>query len=349
MLAASTGGIFLLVQGQLRWELRPGAYATASITYAVATLAVTVVLVVTTRSVAAVFLGQIVGGAAGIVVVAALARSTFARRFDSGWLRRLLAFSLPLVPSSLGVLTALYVDRIVIGVLLDLDDVALFSVGHRFASTVGLVMTAVQLALTPLIYAVYRRAEAPGQISDIFRAVVGLVLLLWLGVSLFAPELVTIVATDTYVPASTVIPLQMPAVILAGLIVFAPGLSIDGRTGTIALVTLGGAALNVLLNLLLVGPLGITGAGLATLTSAALVFALMMVMSQRSYRIPYPFASTALGVVAVSVTILLSGVPQGAAIEWPARLGLMLAASLALLVLGVVRPGRWLILARDPG
>jgi len=349
VLAASVGGIFLLVQGQLRWELRPSAYAISSVTYALVTLGVTVLLVVTTQSVAAVFVGQIIGAAAGIAIVGALTRATFEARFDRQWLRRLLAFSLPLVPASLGVLTALYVDRIVIGILLDLEDVAWFSIGHRLASTVGLVMTAVQLALTPLIYAVYRRREAPGQISEAFRVVVGLVLVLWLAVSLLAPELVTIVATATYLPASVVVPLQMPAIILAGLIVFAPGLWIEGRTGTIAVITLGGAAANLLLNLVLIGPLGITGAALATLASSALVFVVLMLMSQRSYPIPYPFLSSALGVVVVTVAILLSGVPTGGAIALPARIGLALAASIALLVLGVVRPGRWLILVRNPG
>jgi O-antigen/teichoic acid export membrane protein len=76
---------------------------------------------------------------------------------------------------------------------------------------------------------------------------------------------------------------------------FAPGLWIAGRTGTIAVISIGTALLAVLLNIALVPMLGIQGAAIAAVTASVCGFAAAMVMSQRHYPVPYgwPFAALA--------------------------------------------------------
>ncbi len=308
MLAAIAGGVFLLVQGQLRWELRPVSYAIASFVFAGATVAATVILLVAGIGVPSVFLGQAMGAALGIVAVLLSAKGSFGREFDLGWLRTLLAFSGPLVPASLAVLVALYTDRFVIAAFLTLDDVARFSVGHRIASIVSLVMTAVQLAITPLIYASYRRPEAPIQIAATFRLTVGFALGLWVSISLLGPEVLAVVAPGDYRAAATVIPLLAPAIILSALGAFAPGLAIAGRTKAIAAISIFGAVLNVGLGLGLVPMFGIVGAGVATLTTAATTLVLTALLGQSHYRLPFDIGRIAVGVGSAAVTIALSGV-----------------------------------------
>lgn len=343
ILVAATviGGLFLLVQGQLRWELRPRPYALTSVLYAAVTFVVTVVLLAVTHDLAAVFIGQVAGASAGTIAVIAVTRATFMVTFDSRWLRTLLAFSLPLVPASLGVLTALYIDRILLGILMDLENVAWFSIGHRLASSVGLVMTAVQLALTPLIYAAYRRSEAPGEISRAYEGVVGLLLVLWLGVALFAPELVTLFATSAYDAAASVVPILTPAIILSGMVVFAPGLWIERRTGLVAMISLGGAALNVVLNLILIGPFGIVGAASATLVSAGVVFGITMTASQRAFPIPYPFMRSVLGVAIVVAAIAVATWSGPSSVPILARIAIGAVAGTGLVAVGVLRPVMW--------
>jgi O-antigen/teichoic acid export membrane protein len=334
--ATTAGGMFLLMQGQLRWELRPVPYAASSVVFAAVTVLATAGLVWVDPTVESVLLGQLAGAGAGIVSVLLLARGTFGLEFHRSWLAKLLRFSIPLVPASLGVLTSLYVDRLVIGALIGLDDVAWFSVGHRLASAVGLIMTAAQLALTPLIFAAFRQPEAPTEIADIFRRIVGLVLLLGVGLSLFAPEIVSVVATTAYAQAAKVIPFQIAAIVFAGLIVFAPGLWIAERTRSVALITIGGAVLNVLLNLALAPAFGIVGAALATLLSAIAVFGLLMRASQRIYRVPYPFLTTAGGALLAAIVIGASGILTGEPLPWPVRALLGIGAAGAFVALGLV-------------
>ena len=337
MLAAVTGGLFLLVQGQLRWELRPVPYAITSFAFAAVTLIATTALLGSGAGVIGAFVGQAVGATIGLVLALIASRGSFGREFDRKWLKRLLAFSGPLVPASVGVLIALYVDRVVIATMLTLDDVARFSVGHRVASIVSLVMTAVQLALTPLIYASYRRAEAPAEIAEMFRFIVGWALGLWVAISLAAPEVVSLVAPESYRPAATVVPVLAPAIILSGLAVFAPGLAIARRTTPIALISIFGAILNVALCILLVATLGIIGAALATLTSGATAFALTVWYGQRYYPIPYDLGRIGVGLSAVVIVIVLSGVPFGAPIGTAWRIALAAATAALLVSVGFLR------------
>ena len=61
VLATASVGIFLLMQGQLRWELRPHAYAVTAIAYAATTLLGTGLLILLDAGLAGVFLGQALG------------------------------------------------------------------------------------------------------------------------------------------------------------------------------------------------------------------------------------------------------------------------------------------------
>jgi O-antigen/teichoic acid export membrane protein len=304
----------------------------------VVTLVATIWLLSAGAGVAGVFLGQAAGSGVGLVIALMASRRSFGGRFDQAWLRTLLGFAGPLVPASVGVLIALYVDRLVIAALLTLEDVAHFAIGHRLASIVAIAMTAIQLALTPLIYATYRRHDAPLQIARAFQLIVVGALGLWALTSLAAPELVAVVATGAYEPAAAVVPLLAPAIILSGLMVFAPGLAIAKRTNVIALISLFGAVLNLALSAALVTVLGIMGAAIATVASAATVFAVSMRFSQATYPIPYDLRAAAAATTVVAVAVLISGVPAGSPVSvvWRVVLGI---AVLGILFMMTVRRG----------
>ena len=315
LLAIWGTGVFYVAQGQLRWQLLAKRYAMSSIAYAVASLGAGVFLVVTGFGVAGVFAGQIVGAAVGIALSLWSLRTEYRRSIDWSKLRAMLAFSAPLIPSSLGVLVTLYVDRIAINALLGLDDLGLFGIGFRIASVVTLLSFGVQGALTPLIYTHHRNAGTPGEIARIFRFYAAGAIVVSLGLGLFSRDLLAVLTTSSYSGGAVVVPLLAPALSLSGMYIFAPGPSIAKRTVLIAAVNFGGAALNTALNLLLIPVAGITGAAAATLVSAAAVFSANVWLSQRLYPVPHDWRSLALAVGVTSV-LLAAGwwlVPHGPA------------------------------------
>jgi O-antigen/teichoic acid export membrane protein len=161
-------------------------------------------------------------------------------------------------------------------------------------------MVGFQGALTPLVYTHHREPGIPHELARIFRHFAAFALLLSLGLSVFAREILMVITTPEYYAASVVIPLLVPAVLLSGMYIFAPGLGIAKKTGVIATINIGGAVLGVILNFALIPALGIQGAALATLLSSVTIFCTYMVYSQKVYFVPHSWNQ--LG-VAVLVTV----------------------------------------------
>ncbi len=306
-------GIFYLALNQLRWQLQPKLYGITSLVFTLVAMGVTVTLVLGFGlGVSGVLYGQLVGNSVGAALSLYFARHSYRLVFDWAKCKEMLRFSLPLVPSSVGVFVTLYIDRIAIKELMSLADVGLFGLGYRLSSLVSLLMVGFQGALTPLIYTHYRNPEAPQEVAQIFRYFVALALLLFLGLSLFAREILMLFTTPDYYGASVVVPLLVPALLLSNMYIFAPGLGIAKKTGTIAVINIVGAILNTALNLALVPILGIQGAALATLLSAAAIFLIYMAYSQKLYFVPHSWRRPGLavlvtiGVVCVSAQVNLT-------------------------------------------
>jgi len=227
----------------------------------------------------------------------AFTRDLYRFTFDRHKLAEMLRFSLPLVPSSVGVFVTLYIDRVAIKELMTVADVGVFGIGYRVASVVSLLVIGVQLAVTPLIFSRYRDPEAPAALAQIFRAFVGMSLIVAVAMSIFALEILTVVTTPEFYAGAVVVPLLAPALLLSAMYVFAPGLGIAKRSGIQALIMIAGAVLNTVLNFLFIPVWGIVGAAAATLASAGAVLAVYMIVSQRLYHVPHAWGAMAVAAV----------------------------------------------------
>ena len=332
VLSAAANGLFLLLLHQLRWSLKPVAFTAGSLTFALTSIGATVVLVLAADlGVTGVLLGQLVGAVAGGVLCLAFTRDLYRLTFDGRKLSEMLRFSLPLVPSSIGVFVTLYIDRVAIKELMTVADVGVFGIGYRVASVVTLLVIGVQLAVTPLIYSRYREPGAPAAIGQIFRVFVGMSVILAVAISLFAAEILRIVTTPEFYSGAVVVPLLAPALVISAMYVFAPGLGIAKRSGLQALIMIAGAALNTVLNFVLIPPWGIVGAAAATLVSSMVVLAAYMVASQRLYRVPHAWPPM-VGAAAAGAVACVAGLYVDA-------LGLSTAAAVLLklvLLLGTI-------------
>lgn len=331
-------GIFNLMQNQLRWQAKSVKYTIASIVDTVISLGLTIVLIVWMGvGIEGVFWGQLIGLLAGIAVAYVFSRGEFRFMFRWSKLREMLRFSLPLVPSGIAVFVYLYIDRLTINALLTTADVGIFGVGYRIASIVSLLMFGFQISMMPLVYQHYRDPQTPRNLANIFRYFVAGALLMVVGLSLFSREIISILTTPEYLSAWVVVPFLVPATLLSNMYIFAPGLGIAKRTGAIAMINVGGAVLNTILNLLLIPSLGILGAALATLISMACVFATFMSFSQRIYPVPHAWGRLGVG-VAVTIVIVVLGlqVTPPPVVDIVLKLALCVFAAAVYMLIGLV-------------
>lgn len=298
-------GIFSLVQYQLRLMLQSKRYALVSVISAISAIGITIFLVIVMRlGVMGVVGGWCAQYFIGGILSFYFSRKVYALQFHVPSLKEMLRFSLPLVPSTLAIFAIVYVDRVVLRMLMTMEDVGLFAVAYKLVTPIYLINSPIANTLNPLIYTHFREAETPRKVARIFRYIIALSLLIFAGYSLFATEIVAIMAPPNYAKAADILPLMAWVMILNLLPVFAPGLSIAKKTGILAIINSVVAVLSTLLNFILVPYLGVVGSALSNLFGLLTLFYLRMYFSQKYYPIPFEWKRTGLAIIAVTMLIV---------------------------------------------
>lgn len=298
-------GLYYLVLNQFRWELRSREFALISLGYAVLTLCFALLFcVVLDWGLEGVLLAQIAATLICLLVALLRLKSSFKLAFDFLALRRMLVFSLPLVPSGIAIFTSLYVNRFALIQYTTIEEVGIYGLATRIAGLITLLILGVQAALTPLVYQHANQPETPGHIARLFSWFAAIALLGCLGLGLLAGELVQVFATADYTRAAPLVIILAPAMLLSQMYVFAPGIGIRKKTLYQLGVTLLAAATSVLANWLLVPVFGMAGAAWATLFSSVVFLWGWFWVSQRLYPVPYAWRQLALCLLAFLVCAL---------------------------------------------
>jgi O-antigen/teichoic acid export membrane protein len=356
----SIGGLWVLTMYEymltlFRLEERARAFFITTILNVLAAIGLTVVLVVGAGEGArGLLLGSYASGAVFVLGLIVLQYRRLSLRFDRDLLRRLLRFGLPTMPAEASLYLLNFVDRLIIARSLGLAEAGLYSLAVKFAQAVNVLVRGFQLAWPPLAYSIRdddaaRRAYAT--VVTLFVAgcafvVTGMWLFSrWIARALAAPEFFdSYEAVGLISTAVTLYALYMVLVVILGR---------TGRTEFNLPAALGALLANVVLNLTLVPPLGIVGAGLALVASYLVVLALMYGFTQRLFPVPYEWGRLARVVLTVAALVGAAElfVPTSGAGGLIARAVLFAAYPLVLLLTGFFtsEERRWLSRLRHPG
>ena len=351
----SIGGLWVLTMFEFmltlfRLEERARAFFVITIVNVLVTIALTVVLVVGAGEGArGLLLGSYASGAAFVVGLIVLQRRRLSLRFDPGLLRRLLRFGLPTMPAEVSLYLLNVVDRIVIVRTVGLAEAGLYSLAIKFAQAVNVLVRGFQLAWPPLAYSIRDDDEARRAYATVVTLFAAGCAFVVTGMWLFARWIVRALAAPEFFDSYEAIGLIATAVTLYALyMVLVVILGRTGRTEFNLPATIAALVANVALNLILVPPLGIVGAGLALLASYLVVLALMYVFTQRLFPVPYQWGRLA-RVVLISAALVGAGellLPSAGAAGLLGRAVLFAAYPLALFASGFFTPGERLWLAR---
>jgi O-antigen/teichoic acid export membrane protein len=346
VLSIGATAVYNVVLGQFRWELRSRTYAGVSTLYAILTLALTATLTVVAHlGLAGVLLSQALSGVAATVAALLLLRDSWRPVVDRSHLRRMLAFSLPLIPASLSVFVTLYFNRVALRYFGNLGEVASYGMAARVAGFVGLLIVGMQSAVTPLIYNHFRERDTPGQLAHMFSGVIGLCVAVCVALNAFAADILTVFAGRSYLSSASLVALIAPALLMGQLYVFAPGISIGLKTRAQLGVAVAAAVIDIVANLALVPGLGALGGALATVISSSTFLGLWICVSQRYYRIPFEYRRIAAalgqfaGLSVVAAIVRSSTVPLeavGLALKLAVALGSLALLYRAGLFAGVI-------------
>ncbi|HEU4736534.1 MAG TPA: lipopolysaccharide biosynthesis protein [Solirubrobacterales bacterium] len=356
----SIGGLWVLTLMEylltiFRLEERARAFFATTILNVFAAIALTVVLVVgADEGARGLLIGSYGSGAAFVVALIVVHRRRISLLFDTALLRRLLRFGLPTMPAELSLYGLNFVDRIIIIRTLGLAEAGLYSLAVKFAQGVNVLARGFQLAWPPLAYSIRDDGEARRFYAVVVTWFVAGASFVVVGMWLLSRWIVRALAAPKFFESYEAIGLLSAAAALYALyMVLVVILGRTGRTEFNFPATAAALAANVALNLLLVPPLGIVGAGIALVASYLVVLVMMYGFTQRFFSVPYEWGRLA-RVILVSAALVGIGellLPTDGFAGLVLRVLLLLAYPLALLVTGFFNASErvWLARLRRPG
>jgi O-antigen/teichoic acid export membrane protein len=332
-----------LAYARLRVDERAREYALAALTNVALTVALTVWLVVVRDEGA---LGLLLGNfAASTVVLLGLWLRAAGAAFgppDASLLPSMLRFGLPTVPAEVSVFALFFVDRLYLYRVAGEDEAGLYSLSVKLAAVVVFTVRAFQYAWPPLAYSIADDDEARGVYARITTYYVLFTGIVVAGIALLGRWVVRLLAAPDFFAAHEALPWVSLGWALYGLflvlVAMAGRVQVTVRNLPAALAGLGA---NVLLLLVLVGPLGIAGAGIALCGAYAVMLVAMYALTRSLFRVDFEWGRLGL-VVAVAGGAAVVGevlLPGDGLAGFAGRVGLLLAIVPALGAAGFFRPG----------
>jgi O-antigen/teichoic acid export membrane protein len=199
-------------------------------------------------------------------------------------------------------------DRYIIKYLIGGDYVGLYGLGYRVAGILNMfIILPFTLTLLPATYKVYKQRDDKRYFSKLMTYSSFFFVWGFIAISLFSKEIVRIIGQkEDFWSAYMVVPLILLGYVFSGMrLTAALGMMLTKNTKHIGITTLISAAINVILNFILIPYYGIMAAAFNTLIAYIIFYFLTLRKSNEYYKIPYEnrklFLLITVGVVLSSV------------------------------------------------
>src|SRR6478736_3354686 len=320
-----------------RVEERSVQYAIASVANVLITVAAMVLFVAYFHWGA---VGLVVGNFTGTLIVYAVLLGyryeQLGAQFDTGLLRKVQHFGMPLVPSALALWTINFVDREFVSWYKNAAEVGVYSAAVKIAGVITFVMVAFRTAWPAFAYSIEDDREAKRTYSFVLTYLLALTSWAALALGALAPWWVRLLTDPRYQRAEKgVALLAFAGAVYAGYVVLAIGSGRARKTQWNWAVTGVGAAVNVGLNFWLVPRWGMVGAAVSTAVAYVVLFVGMTLYAQHVYPVRYQWRRV---VTCVAVGAGLTVAARAAHLPLAPSALLVLAYPLVLGALGFYLP-----------
>lgn len=221
----------------------------------------------------------------------------------------MLKFSLPLIFAEISGIILTISDRYSLNFLSTASEVGVYSLGFKIANTTRVFLySSVMLAVSPMIYSYIDKPSNKRFYSKLLTYFAFGVMIFTLMLSLFAENLVYILAEDeSYWSAINLVPIIAFAILFGTLKdIILTGLNITKKTLIIAVVVILMAALNIFLNIILIPDYNSYGAAIAALVSRIFSLIIFYFIAQKYYFIPYEIYKVFLIILAGTILTAIS-------------------------------------------
>lgn len=228
--------------------------------------------------------------------------------FSLDELTEMIEYGLPLVPAALAMFILNSSDRYFLKYYSTLAEVGLYSLGYRIGIIMALIVVAFQQVWGAAMFKIAKEKEAKEIYSKNFTYFLVFLFTISLGISIFAKNILQIMATAPFISSYKIIPIITFSYIFYGIYFYtAVGLNLKKKTIFQPFVVGFTAIVNIILNFFLIPPYGIIGAAISTLISFAIMAIIATQISQHFYYIKYEYNRIIAIFLTGMILFLLSG------------------------------------------
>ncbi len=195
---------------------------------------------------------------------------------DLRFVRKMLGYSVPLIPAAVAMAALHTSDRIFLQHLAGLEATGLYAIGYKFGMLVSILVAGPFLLIwEPRRFVIAREADAACRYGEIFTYLLVASATVALALTGIAPEIVRLMTAPEYWSTSSLIPLVAWSYVLFAITsVVNVGLFVHGKTGVFSWITLVVVLVNMAGNTFFIPLWGAEGAAISTLISFGLFFLL---------------------------------------------------------------------------
>lgn len=220
------------------------------------------------------------------------ARKKYTYRFSFVWAKKMLKYGFPLVWAGIASWFFISSDRFFLLHYQNLKEMGYYSIGATFSQPILLINMAVQMSYSVLFFSQYNKEVDPAKqssrkiIKDIFSLFLIVTIIVSAFLSIFGIELINTITTKDYTYGALAIPLlTFSAIFDQGFQITSLGIHLTEKTWYFTIIIVITALFNVVANFIFIPSFSFVGAGLATLLSYILYWALAYNLSQKFFRV----------------------------------------------------------------
>lgn len=207
--------------------------------------------------------------------------------------KEMLVFGIPMVGYELSTVILSMGDRYLIQNILGAEMLGIYSAAYNLCDYIKAILLVSLVAAAQPMYMRLWAEKGPAETIEFLRRFMHIYLLaaalVIAGVASIGQELLVFLASEKYRGGAAIIPFVMVGMALhAVVVIVGAGLYIDKRSKTVMVLIIGAAALNIVLNLLLLPRLGLMGAALANLFSFAFLLLACAIAGRDTLPVPVP-------------------------------------------------------------
>lgn len=275
----------------IRVREKPVLYAVSMILRSVFTLGLNIILLKYYNfGIEAVLISALIGNLVFFLTTLPLLVKNIEFSFLKNEIKPILSFSFPLIFVGFGAILLSMGDRYVLNWLKDLGQVGVYTLAYKVSGVVNLlVLQAFNLAVLPLALKSFHSSDGKRFLAELMKYLSLALCFLFVTISLFSEEVLRIFASSAdYLQASKIIPILLLAYVFDGMrTMFGYHILFVKKTAWNAYLTLGGAVLNIVLNIMIIPVYGYIGAAFTTLISSIVLFLTYYKVAQKQIYVSY--------------------------------------------------------------